>query len=119
MARFLANENIPRLAVEALRHDGHDVVWIAEVTEGAANEAVAAHAQRERRLLLTFDKDFADLILRRRVARPAGVILCRFRSQSPRFVAQRLQDALQQPLTWEEHFSVIDEADVRVVPLPS
>jgi Domain of unknown function (DUF5615) len=26
--RFLANENFPRSAVEALRADGHDVAWI-------------------------------------------------------------------------------------------
>jgi hypothetical protein len=28
--RVLANENLPRIAVEALRSLGHDVLWIAE-----------------------------------------------------------------------------------------
>jgi predicted nuclease of predicted toxin-antitoxin system len=116
--RLLANENIPRVAVDALREQGHDVAWVAETAKGADDPPIALQAQRERRIILTFDKDFGDLIIRRRVARPSGVILCRFRAQSPDVVVQVLSHVLQRPLPWEDHFAVVEEADIRMVPLP-
>lgn len=36
--RFLANENFPGDAVEALRHQGHDVTWIRTDAPGIAEE---------------------------------------------------------------------------------
>ncbi|HEU0140847.1 MAG TPA: DUF5615 family PIN-like protein [Bryobacteraceae bacterium] len=37
---FLADENFPRPAVEALRRAGVDVVWIAEANPGASDDEV-------------------------------------------------------------------------------
>lgn len=56
--RLLANENFPLDAVEALRADGHDVAWIHEDARGSSDEQALARAQQERRILVTFDKDF-------------------------------------------------------------
>jgi hypothetical protein len=36
--RFLANENFPRAAVEALRIEGHDTGWIRTDAPGATDE---------------------------------------------------------------------------------
>ena len=117
MPRLLANENIPRVAIKALRSDGHDVAWAAEVAKGAADPLVASRAQVEGRILLTFDKDFGDLVLRRRVAKPSGVILCRFRVRSPETVAALLSELLRRSLPWEDHFTIVEETEVRMVPL--
>src|SRR5438067_6752352 len=62
--RFLANENVPRSAVEALRADGHDVSWIRSDAPGLTDEAVLARARADARVLLTFDKDFGELVLK-------------------------------------------------------
>ena len=59
--RFLANENFPLDAVEALRQDGHDVPWIRTESPGISDPEVLSHAQAENRILLTFDKDFDEL----------------------------------------------------------
>ena len=32
--RFLANENLPRASITALRASGHDVVWVRETSPG-------------------------------------------------------------------------------------
>jgi len=58
--RVLADENVPKKAVEALRERGHDVLWVAEVAPGSKDEEVLALAIREGRILLTFDKDFGE-----------------------------------------------------------
>ena len=38
--RFLANENIPAVAVAALQAAGHDVVWVAVASPGSDDRQV-------------------------------------------------------------------------------
>lgn len=62
--RFLANENFPLDAVEALRQNGHDVLWIRVESPGISDREVLSRAQAENRILLTFDtfdQDFGEL----------------------------------------------------------
>ncbi len=59
--RFLANENFPFDAVDALRKSGHDVVWIRTESPGASDQSVLAMAKSEARILITFDKDSGEL----------------------------------------------------------
>jgi predicted nuclease of predicted toxin-antitoxin system len=59
--RFLANENFPGAAIEALRAAGNDVAWIRVDAPGSSDPEVLARAAREERVLLTFDKDFGEL----------------------------------------------------------
>lgn len=59
--RLCANENLPGDCVTALQVAGHDALWIREARPGAADEVVLARARVEKRLLLTFDKDFGAL----------------------------------------------------------
>ena len=53
--RLLANENFPGDAIIALRDAGHDVVWIRTEAPGSSDGDVLARAQRENRILITFD----------------------------------------------------------------
>ena len=55
---FLADENFPRPALDALRNAGWDVLSIAEECPGISDEEVAALCSEQQRILLTFDKDF-------------------------------------------------------------
>jgi predicted nuclease of predicted toxin-antitoxin system len=59
--RILANENFPRVAVDALRRAGHDVAWVCSDAPGSSDDVVLARALREVRILVTFDKDFEAL----------------------------------------------------------
>jgi predicted nuclease of predicted toxin-antitoxin system len=71
--RFLANENFPLAAIEALRRAGHDTAWIQVDAPGSSDEAVLARAVRDERVLLTFDKDFGALVFLRGAAASRGV----------------------------------------------
>ncbi len=44
MGRYLANENVPRGALDALRALGHDVAWVRLVAPGATDDAVLSIA---------------------------------------------------------------------------
>lgn len=74
--RLLADENIPGDAVDALRAAGHDVVWIHTDAPGSTDPDVLALAQREGRIVVTFDKDFGELAWRTRL--PLPVVSCCF-----------------------------------------
>lgn len=118
MQRFLANENAPREAVVAARAAGIDVTWIVELQPGASDEVVLAMAQRDDRVLITFDKDFGELVFRHGRAASPGVILLRPRLRSPEIVTTFIVTVLSQPIDWPGHFTVAREGSIRVVPLP-
>jgi hypothetical protein len=44
---LVADENIDRQIVERLRHDGHVVDWVAEVSPSISDEAVLQLVQRQ------------------------------------------------------------------------
>jgi predicted nuclease of predicted toxin-antitoxin system len=63
--RLCANENLPEACIAESRRSGHDVLWIREAAPGSPDTAVLSRAQSEERLLITFDKDFGDLVFHR------------------------------------------------------
>jgi predicted nuclease of predicted toxin-antitoxin system len=71
---FLADDNFPRPAVQALREAGFDVLWIAQINPGAADDEVLALCVSTSRTILTFDKDFGELAFRRRLKSPCGIV---------------------------------------------
>ena len=75
--RLLANENFPLDAVAALREAGHDVVWIREGSRGTSDDEILFHAQKENRIVVTFNKDFGELAFRSKLPAQSGVILFR------------------------------------------
>jgi len=117
MVRLLANENVPGDAIIATRAAGHDVMWIREVSRGADDNAVLALALSEKRILLTFDKDFGEMVFRLGSAASCGIILARPRLRSPHYVVRFLLDVLDQPVTWEGQFGVAQEGRLRLIPL--
>ncbi len=114
---LLANENFPGLAVTAIRLHGHDVVWIREDSPGISDHAVLSRATDEGRILITFDKDFGELVFRLGLDAPSGIILFRIPPDSPSFVAQTAAAVLESRTDWAGHFSVVDENRVRMTPL--
>ena len=75
--RLLADENIDSLAVAKLRAAGHDVFYVRETSPSAHDPNLLIQATSERRTLLTYDKDFSELVVRRGLPVPFGVILFR------------------------------------------
>jgi predicted nuclease of predicted toxin-antitoxin system len=117
--RFLANENIARDVIVALRAAGHEVAWIREDAPGSADEDVLARAQAELRVLLTFDKDFGELAFSRRLPAACGVILLRFATPSPSAMTTAVLRVIAMRDDWSGHFSVVDDDRIRMTPLPS
>lgn len=75
--RFLADESCHVAVVNALRKIGHDVARVVDRDRGMKDVAVARIAQEERRVLLTEDKDFGQMV-RAVSGVNVGVVLFRF-----------------------------------------
>lgn len=115
--RLLANENMPRAVVEALRADGHDVAWIRTENPGMTDRDVLHRAESEERTILTFDKDFGELAFRLGIGTAAGIILVRVRRERPGSLARSIVAALESRSDWAGHFSVIEADRIRMTPM--
>ena len=113
--RFLADESCDFSAVRALRAAGHDVVAVAEVSPRAVDERVMGLAVRGRRLLLTEDKDFGQLVFANQRA-TGGVILVRFPAAARGGLARAVVDLVEARGTrLIGHFVVVQPGRVRIV----
>jgi predicted nuclease of predicted toxin-antitoxin system len=92
--RWLADECVAAPLVAVLRRDGHDVLYVAEAAAGLSDSDVIALALGEKRLLLTEDKDFGDLVFRREHAIP-GVVLIRIGPEFSALKPMRLAAAIE------------------------
>jgi predicted nuclease of predicted toxin-antitoxin system len=80
---FVADESCAGPVIQALRLAGHDVLAIAEVAKGTADEKVMERAFQESRVLITEDRDFGELVYSRG-CRSAGVVFVRFHRRARR-----------------------------------
>ncbi len=112
--RFLVNENFPLDAVEALRQQKHDVIWVRTESPGSSDPEVLSRAQAEDRILLTFDKDIEELAFRATLPAASGIILFRITASSSAVVAQKMVTAIALREDWAGHFSVVEDDKIRM-----
>jgi len=60
--RLFADENFPAPSILILREAGHDVQSVAEAAASTADLDVLAMAVAQQRWIVTFDRDFGELI---------------------------------------------------------
>ena len=117
--RLLANENFPLASVQLLRVAGHDVVAIIEDTPGISDTEVLAQAARESRIVLTFDRDYGELIYLRRLPMPSGVIYLCFDPITPQEPGEQVLALLTMAeIALEGKFTVAERDRVRQRLLP-
>lgn len=117
--KLLANENIPLGMVHRLRILGHDVLSITETSRGITDTEVLAIAHSQQRVLLTFDRDYGELVYVKRLPIPAGLIYLRFVPASPDESANLVATLLNDPNKLiAGGFVVLDREGYRRRPLP-
>lgn len=73
--RFLLDENLSPRLVELLAAAGHDVVHVGSMDlVSAPDPIILARAVDERRVLVTLDTDFGDLLARSQAEAPSIVL---------------------------------------------
>jgi predicted nuclease of predicted toxin-antitoxin system len=112
--KLFADENIAAQIVDQLRQLGHDVLYPPETGLSAEDDVWLEKARNEQRILLTDDKDFGELVFRKKLP-SAGVILLRLhRLPLPdrlRWLQSRWKRILSYP---PASFVVVTEHKIRV-----
>jgi predicted nuclease of predicted toxin-antitoxin system len=118
--RLLADENFPGPSVRLLREAGHDVAWVSEGRSGIDDRQVLAWGRHDGRIVLTFDRDLAERLVRHRDPPPAGLVFLRFMPTDP-LHAGRVVAALldRRDLGLSGRLTVVDHQKVRQRPLLS
>ncbi len=78
--RFLADVNIEKQLIDFLRNSGYNVKCISEIDCQMEDEELLSLSNREKRIILTNDKDFGELIFYQQKA-TSGIILIRIKGQ--------------------------------------
>jgi hypothetical protein len=94
LIRLLADRNLPLASVLRLRAEGFDVA-VAE--SGVSDEDLLARATADRRVVLTFDRDFGRLVVGAGMLGSAGVVYFRLRGARPETPAEMLLPLLRDP----------------------
>lgn len=114
MKRFLANENIPLATVLRLRKEGLDVASISLDAPSITDREVLRISIDENRTIITFDRDYGELIDKHGFRPPAGVIYLRMQNHQPEEPAELLLKLLNNPnFEFAGLFTVADEKSIR------
>ena len=114
--RFLADESCDFAVVRALRAAGHDVSAVAEVARGAKDLQVIGRAHEERRILLTEDKGFGQIVYAGGKG-GVGVVLLRFPAPARRQAPSALLDLVTRfPERLLTSFVVLEPGRARIGP---
>ncbi len=100
-----------------MRAAGHDVMSIAESHAGDNDTQVLALARAEGRWLVTFDRDYGELLFARNLAPPPAVILLRVSTYRPDEPAVWLEQLLREPEGLLGKFTVYSGNTLRSRPL--
>src|SRR5947209_4166126 len=116
--KFLLDENVDYRLLSFLTQLGHDAVFLSEsYTYGSTDRHVLRIAEQNHRILLTNDKDFGELIVRRHLPH-CGVILFRLKDETLTNVQTRLHQVLTEYTDQLDHFLVITQNRVRIRKIP-
>ena len=112
--RFLLDESADFPLADSLAEFGHDVTIISrDYPHALADRVVLAIARDEKRILITNDRDFGELVFRQKLPH-AGIILFRLGEESLETKSDWLRYVLVSHANDLHHFLVITERGIRI-----
>jgi predicted nuclease of predicted toxin-antitoxin system len=117
--RLLADENVHHTVILRLRAAGHDVVAVAEYAPGSEDPDVMAQAVRDRRILITYDRDYGQLVFARALPAPLAIVYVRLRT-SAEDIGEAVLNLFERPDDLTGAFVAIGvDGSIRSIPLPA
>lgn len=115
--KLLADENVPLGTVTVLRRSGADVLAVAEVAPGATDEDVLRLGRTQGRVIVTFDRDYGDLLFRRNLMPPTGVLYLRFVPDSAEQLAAQVMELMASGVRLDGWFTTVSGNGIRQRPI--
>jgi predicted nuclease of predicted toxin-antitoxin system len=114
MIKLLADENFPLASVEILEKAKYNILSISKSHWGISDIEIIKLSNQEERLILTFDRDFGQLIFKEDLIPKNGVFYFRLQKFSPLLPAQIVLDLLSRPdFEIRETITVIEDNFIR------
>ena len=79
--KFIADENLGVRVPQYLKNLGFNIIWVKKVAPGKPDIQILEIANKEKRVLITLDKDFGELVFKEKFV-TAGVIFMRLKDES-------------------------------------
>ncbi len=115
--KFLVDESTGLKVAEFLRKNGHDVLFVTEAMPQSDDQTILAKAKQDKRILVTNDKDFGELVFRSGEV-SHGVILFRLSDERAANRVRVIKTVLQKYASrLANHFSVATETEIRIRPI--
>jgi predicted nuclease of predicted toxin-antitoxin system len=112
--KLLANENFPLTSVKIIEKAGFDIIYIGQDFTGILDSEIIDLAIKEERTIITFDKDYGELIFKKGYRPPAGVIYLRWDDFQPHEPGDYLVDLLKsKDIQYERMLTVISKNNIR------
>jgi predicted nuclease of predicted toxin-antitoxin system len=113
--KFVADESLDFPIVVALRTEGYDVYSIKEQSPRMDDEAILKIANEQKRILITCDKDFGELVFRLQLV-SSGIVLLRLPELSnQKKIEAMLALVAQHGEILNSSFCVITSGKLRIV----
>lgn len=116
---LLVNENFPVPALRRLQALGFDVAAVGEMMPGASDPAVLKQACESGRWLITFDRDYGELVFHRGLPSPPAIVFIRQEPAPPEAPAEWLANLLSDSALKAGYFFVLGEKTIRRRLLPA
>ena len=112
--KLLANENFPLKSVLYLRNKGFDILSIGQEIPGIQDDIVLAIANEQERIILTFDRDYGELIFKNNLKVNKGVIYLRLRNYTADEPGILLEQLLNnREFVFDNALTVLDKNSIR------
>lgn len=115
---LLVDENFPVPALKRLRAAGFDVIAVTETMPGAPDHQILARACELGRWLVTFDRDYGELVFLRNLPSPPAIVYLRQEPIPPEAAAEWLISLLADANLQSGRFITLTSKSTRLRPLP-
>lgn len=113
---FLADENIPLSVIKQLRKEGLKIISVTEEFKSFSDKKILELSSQNKWIIITFDRDFGDMIFKQNHSKPFGIIFLRIIPKSPKYILQFLRWLLiQTSISFEGNFVVVNKDKVRTI----
>ena len=114
--KFIVDENIPFEVFQILKDKGLDITSVTSEYKRLSDDEILSKAVKEKRVIITFDKDFGKMIFKEK-KNSFGVVLLRIRPQSVDYILSQLTKVLDLGINFSISFCVVGNHTLRIIPL--
>lgn len=109
--KLLLDENVPRSVFKFLKENNFDILWIRESNRGISDERIVELDIEESRIIITYDKDFGELVFHYFMDVIAVILIRNMNDQSVEAMLLKLLNGDQADIYG--YFIVIGEKHIR------